>query len=310
MANTDFLQALNNRDAWPELPYEAWKDTYHTLHMWMQIIGKIRLALSPMENHWWNVPLIFTARGFTTSAMPYQRDLVAIDFDFIDHQLLLSKSDGTTRSIPLQPRTVADFYGEVMSVLRAMGVEVKIWTMPVEIPDPIAFEQDREHSSYDAEYVRRFWQIVRQSAVVLESFRGRFIGKASRVHFFWGSFDLAASRYSGKEAPPRRMDDKVLEKIMNEAYSHEVSSAGWWPGGGTLGAPAYYAYHTPEPEGYSMVEIQPLAAWYHRDLGEYLLLYDDMRRSATPVTDLLAFLQTTYEAGAILAKWDRAALER
>ena len=293
-------------ECWPELPLAAWNDTRTTLHMWTQMVGKVRLSLTPLINHWWNVPLYVTARGLTTSAMPYGECSFKLQFDFIDHRLVLEMSDGSSKSIPLAPRSVADFYQDFMAMLRSAGVEVKIWKMPVEIPDPIPFDQDRTHASYDPEYAQRFWRILVSIDAVLTEFRSRFIGKSSPVHFFWGSFDIAVSRFSGRRAPERPNADV----ITREAYSHEVSSVGWWPGGGEINAPAFYSYTSPEPDGFKTYRVRPAPAHYHNTLGEFILMYDDMRLAPSPTAALLDFCQSTYEAGAQLAKWDRAALER
>jgi hypothetical protein len=292
----------------PELPFEAWKDTAATLHMWMQIVGKVRLELTPHVNHWWQVPFYLTARGMTTSPIPYGGGVFEIDFDFIDHRLFIATSRGAMRSLELRPQSVADFYTEFMGRLRAMGIDVKIWGVPVEIPDPIPFEQDTQHDSYDAEYVQRWWRVLLFGDRVLKEFRGRFTGKNSPVHFFWGGLDIATTRFSGRTAPEREWSPG-LEKIMREAYSHEVSSVGFWAGSAQQDA-AFYAYHTPEPTGYREAAVQPTGAYFDRRLGEYLLPYEAVRGSATPEADVLAFLQSTYEAGANLAGWDRASLER
>jgi len=291
---------------WPSLPLEQWKDTCATLHMWTQIVGKIRLAQTPLVNHWWNVPLYVSARGLTTTAMPYESRFFEIEFDFIDHSLVIRCSDGTTALVPLEPKSVATFYQETMNALKKLGIEVKIWRMPVEIPDPIPFDQDEQHAAYDREYVERLWNVLRASERVMQDFRSRFIGKSSPVHFFWGSFDLAVTRFSGRPAPPRPDADV----ITREAYSHEVISHGWWPGQGPLGKPSFYSYTAPAPDGLSEARVQPDQAFYSKDLGEYLLMYDDVRTSADPDAALMQFLQSTYEAGANLAKWDRPALER
>jgi hypothetical protein len=293
-------------EAWPALPLDEWKETCATLHMWTQVVGKIRLAQTPLVNHWWNVPLYVTSRGLSTSAMPYETRAFEMEFDFIDHQLSVTCSDGTTKSIALVPRSVAEFYGEVMKTLGELGLEVKIWTTPVEIPDPIPFEKDEVHASYDAEYANRFWRILVQASRVLDEFRARFTGKCSPVHFFWGSFDLAVTRFSGRRAPEREGADA----ITREAYSHEVISHGLWPGGGAITSPAFYAYAAPEPAGLKEARIAPTAAFYSKEMSEFLLMYDDIRREESPGALLMQFLQSTYEAGATLANWDRAALER
>jgi Family of unknown function (DUF5996) len=298
--------SIPDPNSWPELPLQAWQDTYATLHLWTQIVGKVRLALSPLINHWWEVPLYVNARGLTTSAIPYGDENFEIDFDFIDHQLEIRTSWGATRSLPLGPQSVADFYAEVMSTLRSLGVNLKIWSMPVEIPDPIRFEKDTRHASYDPEYAHRFWKILVICENIFQEFRARFIGKDSPVHFFWGSFDLCVTRFSGRRAPDRSAADPVTR----EAYSHEVISAGFWPGGGAIKGPGFYAYAAPEPAGFAEQKIQPAQAFYHPELKEFLLMYDDVRRSASPREALLSFLQSSYEAGARLANWNRKELER
>ncbi len=293
-------------NTWPALPLEEWKDTCATLHMWTQIVGKIRLAQTPLVNHWWNVPLYVSARGLTTTGMPYGEIFFEMEFDFIDHKLDITCSHGQATSIALVPKSVAAFYRETMDALRQLGIEVHIWRMPVEIPDPIPFHEDEQHASYDPEYVNRFWQVLRSSERVMQQFRSGFIGKCSPVHFFWGSFDLAVTRFSGRPAPPRPEADV----ITREAYSHEVISHGWWPGQGPLGKAAFYSYTAPAPEGLAEAKVQPGQAYYNKEMGLFLLLYDDMRNASDPDATLMDFLQSTYEAGANLAKWDRAALER
>lgn len=293
-------------DTWPSLPLAEWKDTCATLHMWTQIVGKIRLAQTPLVNHWWNVPLYVSARGLTTTAMPYGETFFEMEFDFIDHQLAIKCSDGAKTSVALEPKSVATFYQETMAALAGLGLKVKIWKMPVEIPDPIPFDQDQQHAAYDREHVERCWRILRSSDRVMQEFRSRFVGKSSPVHFFWGSFDLAVTRFSGRPAPLKPDADL----ITREAYSHEVISHGWWPGQGPLGKPAFYSYTAPAPEGLSAAKLRPAEAFYSNELSEYLLLYDDLRRAPDPDTALLEFMQSTYEAGATLAKWDRSSLER
>lgn len=301
--------SLSRRQAWPSLPLEAWQDTYDTLHMWTQVVGKIRLKLAPMTNHWWQVPLYVTTRGLTTWPMPYGTRTVQIDFDFIDHQLLLTTNDGDSRSLALAPRPVADFYQETMAALGSLGLDITIWTTPCEVPEPIPFERDTVHAAYDPEYAQRFWEVLVQVDRVFNRFRSRFTGKVSPVHFFWGSFDLALNRFSGRTAPRHPGIPGVADSVTREAYSHEVSSCGFWPGAG-LGEPAFYSYIYPEPEGFKDYPVQPAAAYYSQDLREFLLPYEAVRTAASPDETLLAFLQTTYEAGANLARWDRAALER
>lgn len=290
----------------PALPLAEWQDTYSTLHMWMQIVGKIRLTLSPKLNHWWQVPLYVNARGLTTSAIPYQQQNFEIIFDFIDHQLVVHTSNGAIANIALEPKPVAEFYQELMAVLRSLGIEVKIRALPDEVPNPIPFAEDREHSSYDKEYVERLWQILMQTDKIFKQFRARFIGKCSPVHFFWGSFDLAVTRFSGRRAPERPQADA----ITREAYSHEVISHGFWPGSGSIQAPAFYSYTTPAPPGLDKAPIRPSQAFYSAEMSEFLLMYDDMRQAESPQQILLDFMQSTYEAGANLANWERHALER
>lgn len=291
---------------WPELPLAAWRDTYATLHMWTQIIGKIRLAQAPLINHWWQVPLYVTSRGLTTSPIPYGERSFQIDFDFIDHHLTINTSDGAGATMPLHPMAVADFYHTVMDRLRSLGLNVHIWTMPVELANPIRFEADRQHAAYDAEYVHRFWCILVQADRLFTTFRARFMGKVSPIHFFWGSFDLAVTRFSGRAAPSKPEADRMTK----EAYSHEVSSLGFWPGGDGVEYPAFYAYAYPEPSGFPQALVRPAEAFYHQGLGQFILPYDAVRRAASPDTALLDFAQTTYEAAANLAKWDRQQLER
>jgi len=293
-------------ESWPALPLEAWQETRDTLHMWTQIVGKVRLALSPHVNHWWEVPLYISARGLTTSTIPYKRGVFEVEFDFVDHDLIIRTSDGTGQVIPLVPRSVAEFYKEFLSALGSLGIEVKIWHMPVEVPNPIAFDQDTGHASYDREYARRFWRILLVMDSIFAEFRGEFLGKNSPVHFFWGSFDLAVTRFSGRRAPPREGADR----ITREAYSHEVISAGFWPGGGDIKGAAFYAYAAPEPAGYGEAKVRPEKAFYHPQMKEFFLMYDDVRLETSPKNALLEFLQSTYEAGANLGKWDRKVLER
>jgi len=277
--------------------------------MWTQVVGKIRLHQTPLVNHWWNVPLYVSARGLTTTAMPYQDRIFEIEFDFIAHELRIECSDGAAKTLALRPQSVADFYAEVMSALGELGMEIKIWTMPVEIPDPIRFEDDTVHASYDAEYANRFWRALVKMDDVFKEFRAGFIGKVSPVHFFWGSFDMAVTRFSGRPAPEREGADL----ITREAYSHEVISHGFWPGNKDMEA-AFYSYTTPEPTGLadtiSQGKIRPEKTFYSTEMKEFFLLYDDVRSSASPDTALMDFCQTTYEAGADLAGWDRASLER
>jgi hypothetical protein len=293
-------------EAWPALPLSEWAGTRDTLHMWTQMVGKLRLALSPRVNHWWEVPLYVSPRGLTTSAIPYPRGIFEAEFDFLAHVLRFTTSLDETRIIPLAPRTVADFYSEFLATLAELGIDRRIWPMPVEIANPIRFDRDTQHAFYDREYARRFWQALMSVDTILKEFRTGFIGKASPVHFFWGSFDLAATRFSGRRAPERAHADKVTL----EAYSHEVWSAGWWPGGGDITSPMFYAYAAPEPAGFRNASIGPASASYHSPLGEFLLPYDAVRQASDPRRALLEFLESTYEAAANLGRWDRAALER
>lgn len=304
MARTDRKDEL-----WPSIPLEAWQDTHDTLHMWLEILGKIRLELAPMTNHWWQVTLSVTSRGLSTLAMPYNGEVFQIDLDFIDHVMRISKESGDSRTIELKPMAVADFYRATMDALRSLGVEVSIWTTPVEVAERIPFEQDGKHASYDREYANRFWRVLVQAERIMEEFRSRFIGKDSPVQFYWGGADMAVSRFSGRTAPKHPQVPNVARYVVEEAYSHEVSSCGFWPGAG-LGEPAFYAYTYPEPAGYREYPIEPAEAYFNTDLGEYVLPYEAVRKADSPDDMLLKFFQSTYEAGANLAGWDRAALER
>jgi hypothetical protein len=301
---------MNNN--WPELVLEDWQDSLATLHMWSQIVGKIRLETTPLVNHWWNVPLYVSARGLTTSPMRQGDRIFEIEFDFIDHTLRIDCSDGAVTTLALRPQTVADFYKELMTTLRSLNIDVKIWTTPVEVPSPfsavreaIPFEQDQIHKSYDADYVNRFWRALVSIDDVFKQFRSRFIGKVSPVHFWWGSFDHAVTRFSGRPAPPREGADK----ITIEAYSHEVISHGFWPGGNGFQA-AFYAYAAPEPKGFGDEKVKPSEAFYSKDVSEFFLPYDAVRQSSSPEDALMDFCESTYVAGANLAIWDRKALER
>ena len=295
---------------WPALRFEEWKDTCDTLHLWTQVAGKIRLACAPMINHWWQVPLYVTSRGLTTSAMPYESRSFQIDFDFIDHRLVIQVSDGAAEIIPLEPVSVAEFYREVMGRLRSLGLGVRIWTMPVEIPEPIRFENDRIHRSYDRQSAQRFWHALRLADQLLTTFRARFIGKVSPVHFFWGGFDLAVTRFSGRHAPPHPGAPNLPLHVAQESYSHEVSSCGFWPGNGGYGRAAFYSYAYPEPPGYAQARVRPNAAFFDQGLREFILPYDSVRDAVSPQDNVLDFLQTTYDAAATHANWDRRALER
>jgi hypothetical protein len=291
---------------WPALPWSEWEETANTLHMWMQIVGKTRLALTPLQNHWWNVPLYVTAHGLGTSAMVCGDDVLDIEFDFLAHVLHLRLGSGKEHALPLRAQTVADFYSEYLKCLAALGVSVEIWPMPVEVANPIRFDVDTEHKAYDPEYAHRFWQVLVQAEKVFRAWGTGFLGKVSPVHFFWGSFDLAVTRFSGRPAPPRPGADK----IQREAYSHEVISAGFWPGNGGYGAAAFYCYAAPVPEGLAEVKVRPEAAGWDKALGEFIFKYDALLKEPSPEKALMEFLESVYGAAADVAKWDRAALER
>jgi hypothetical protein len=300
-----------DRSPWPLLAYDPWKETQATLHLWTQIVGKIRLVQTPWVNHSWHVTLYVTARGLTTSPIPYGSQVFEIEFDFVDHQLRIKTTDGRTETLLLAPRAVADFYQELFARLKALGLEIRIRTMPSEIPDATPFEHDWQHAAYDAEHVTRFWRALVQADRVFKAFRSRFSGKASPVHFFWGSFDLAVTRFSGRQAPPHRGGVPNLpDWVAREAYSHEVSSCGFWPGSETVPYPVFYSYAYPEPDGFRSAPLHPASARYDSNLGEFVLPYDDVRQASSPDATLLEFLQSSYEAAADLAAWDRPALER
>jgi Family of unknown function (DUF5996) len=306
MASRPTISGLPREEAWPALPLAAWADTQATLHMWMQMVGKLRLALSPRVNHWWHVPLYVSARGLTSSAIPYRFGNFECEFDFLEHVLRFTTSRDETRTMALAPRSVADFYREFRATLAALAIDARIWPVPAEVPKPMRFDQDTTHASYDPVYAQRFWRALTAVDAVCKEFRARFIGKASPVHFFWGSFDLAATRFSGRRAPERPGADAVTR----EAYSHEVSSVGWWPGNGGFDAPMFYAYAAPEPPGFSTAKILPPQASYNLQIKEYLLPYDAVRTSADPQRTALDFFESTYQATASNGQWDRAALER
>jgi hypothetical protein len=297
---------------WPQIPYPAWQPTCETLHLWTQIVGKIRLRLTPWLNHSWHVPLYLTARGLSTSVIPYTGgEDFEIRFDFIDHVLEIETSSGGRGRIRLEPQPVCDFYASVMKALRDLGIEVQITTLPCEIPGAIPFSADREHASYDSDAAHRFWRALLQADRVFKKFRAGFIGKASPVHFFWGSFDLAVTRFSGRTAPPFTGKVPGLSTaVMVEAYSHEVSSAGFWPGGGGIDYASFYSYAYPAPDGFKNSSVSPAGAFFSETLGEFLLPYDEVRNARDPEASLLSFLQSTYEAAAQTAHWDRAALEK
>ena len=299
--------------AWPDIPLASWSATCETLHRWSQIVGKTRLALTPLVNHWWNVTLYVTPRGLATSAIPCASGsrCFEIVFDFLAHRLTIETSDDRSETLALAPISVKDFYAEFKERLRRLGIEVRIWTMPSEIENAVPFDRDTVHADYDPVYVQRFFQAMLQSDRLLKQFRARFLGKASPVHFFWGSFDLAVTRFSGRRAPPPKgSTPNVANRVMAEAYSHEVSSCGFWPGNGGYGRAAYYVYAYPEPAEYGKTKLRTADAFYDEGLGQFILPYDTVRRAADPDALLLGFLQETYAAAADLARWDRAALER
>ena len=297
---------LDIQERWPSLPWNAWEPTATTLHMWTQIVGKTRLALVPLQAHWWNVALYVSPRGLTTQAMPTPHGNLEIEFDFLEHQLRFRLSDGRDHLLALRPQTVADFYANYLDCLRELGVKVKLNPVPCELKEPIPFPDDTTHASYDPEYVQRFWRILVSATAVFREFSSKFIGKVSPAHFFWGSFDLAVTRFSGRRAPARAN----VDAIQREAYSHEVISAGWWPGNGGLGEPAFYAYAAPVPEGLATAKVSPSIASFNNELGEFLMKYEEFRREPSPDRALMEFLESTYMAAADAAKWDRVALER
>jgi hypothetical protein len=301
----------SSENGWPALAYQDWQDTCATLHLWTQIVGKVKLALAPLANHWWGIVLFVSARGLTTGAMPYRGRALQIDFDFCAHVLVLRTSDSREQCIALSSMATADFYAAVMAALAALDVDVRIWTMPVEIEGAIPFDQDRQHASYDGAAAQTFWRQLVQADRVFGIFRARFLGKVSPVHFFWGSFDLAVTRFSGRAAPPLQTNTtpNVAAWVMNEAYSHECSSVGFWPGNG-YGRAAFYAYAYPEPDGFGAEKVAPQGAAYNSDVGQFLIDYDAIRLAPSPDAALLDFMQSTYEAASNRGKWDRAALER
>jgi hypothetical protein len=302
---------MGENSLWPDLPLAAWSDTCDTLQLWTQIVGKVRTALTPRINHWWNVTLLVNARGLAAPAMPYAAGTFDIIFDFANHRLVVETSDGRVEGFALKPMSVAEFYAAFMERLRRLGIAVHIWTMPSEIENAVPFDQDRAHAQYDAAYAQKFWLALLQANRVMNEFRARFIGKVSPVHFFWGSFDLAVTRFSGRTAPPPQgTTPNVASWVMAEAYSHEVSSCGFWPGNGGYGRAAFYVYAYPEPAGYGDTRLRTAEAFYDKNLGQFILPYDAVRQARDPDTLLLGFLQETYAAAADQARWDRKALER
>jgi hypothetical protein len=300
-------------ETWPRLYLDDWSATQTTLHRWTQIVGKTRLALSPVQNHWWHVALYVTARGLTTSPIPTGRAEFEAEFDFFDHTLLIRTSEGETGIVPLVPRSVADFYADYMAVLHSLGIDVRLRPVPSEMSDTMPFTDDRVHASYDGDAVQRCWQILSHADRGLKQFRGKFLGKSSPSHFWWGGFDISCTRFSGRRAPPHPGGiPNLADYVTREAYSHECISAGWWPGtvGSPVAEPAFYAYAYPEPAGCDVAPIKPATAYYHPTMREWILPYESVRTSATPERDLKEFLESTYEAAADLGKWDRTALER
>ena len=305
------MSALSESEAWPSLPLDEWRDTYATLHMWTQIVGKIRLVQSPWINHSWHATLYVTSRGLTTGPIPYGNRTFQIDFDFIGHELTIQASDGGSRRVPLQPQSVAAFYANLMAEMQSLDLQLHIHRLPNEVPDPIPFDADTNHRAYDRDYANRFWRILVQADRVFKIFRAPFTGKCSPVHFFWGAADLAVTRFSGRPAPPHPGGIPHLpDWVTREAYAEEVSSCGFWPGGGPIPYAAFYSYAYPEPPGFAAAAVQPAGAFYSKDLREFVLPYDSVREAASPDDALLEFLHTTYAAAADLAHWDRGALER
>jgi hypothetical protein len=298
--------ALDSR-VWPRLSLAEWQETHDTLHMWMQIVGKTRLALAPRENHWWHVPLYVTARGLSTSPIPYRSLTFEAQFDFIEHRLIMNTSDGATRSIPLRPQAVADFYREYMDALDSLGITLKMWPVPVEVDAPIPFQDDHRHASYDADHVRRFFHMLLHANRVLARFKGRFLGKSSPMHFFWGAVDLALTRFSGRRAPEPKDSQSSM---LREAMSHEEISFGFWPGSGTVADPAFYAYARPEPPALPSRSPRPPTAYYSRELADFILPYESVRSLASPDEAVLDFFQSVYDGAADLAHWDRHTLDR
>jgi hypothetical protein len=307
MVASDKEPPVNDQGIWPSLALADWQDTHDTLHMWMQIVGKTRLALAPKQNHWWHVPLYVSARGLTTTPIPYGSRTFEVDFDFIDHRLTVETSEGTIREIALRPQTVADFYREYTDVLAGLGIVVNLWPVPVEIDHPIPFLEDRLHASYDSAHAHRFFRMLVQADRIMKRFQGRFLGKTSPVHLFWGAFDLALTRFSGRRGPEHKDTEWW---VLREANSHEEISVGFWPGSGTVAEPAFYAYTRPEPPGLASTAIRPAAAYYSRELGDFILPYEMVRSASSPDETVLDFYQSAYNAGADLARWDRAALDR
>ena len=308
MQSREYEENIAPNEIWPALPQSAWSETCTTLQLWMQIVGKVRLALMPPINHTWSVTLYPSVRGLTTSIMPYGTRALQIDFDFLNHVLQLETSEGRSNTIPLQPMTVAAFYKKVMAALNDIATPVRIWPVPVEVTQPIPFDQDHTHKAYDPEYVQRFWRILMQTTRIFTVFRSRFVGKVSAVHLFWGALDLACTRFSGRTAPEHPGVPGLVDRVTRDAYSHEVSSCGFWPGAPGI-EPLFYSYAYPAPPGYRESSIAPVQAAFDAKMGEFVLPYEAMRLSADPDSTLLEFLQSTYDAAANCGRWDRPALE-
>ena len=294
-------------EPWPSLPLEEWQATRQTLHMWLQMVGKTRLALAPRQNHWWHVPLYLTARGLTTTPIPYGARAFEVEIDLIDHELRVETNEGAVQTMALRPQAVADFYREYLALLAGLGIVVKLWPVPVEVDHTIPFPEDRVHASYDPGQARRFFEMLSHAARITKRFQGRFLGKSSPVHFFWGAFDLALTRFSGRRAPEPKADEWW---VLREANSHEEFSVGFWPGSGSVTEPAFYAYARPEPAGFGALPVRPAGAYYSRELADFILPYEAVRTAPSPDEDVLTFYQSAYEAAANLAGWDRAALDR
>ena len=307
MATPSSARPATDEGLWPNLPLAEWQDTHDTLHMWLQIVGKTRLALSPKQNHWWHVPLYVTSRGLTTSPIPYGLRTFEVELDFIDHRLIVRTSDGAIRETALRPQAVADFYKEYMGTLASLGIVVKMRPVPTEIENPIPFLEDRRHAAYDAEQVNRFFRVLAQADRITKRFQGRFLGKTSPVHFFWGALDLALTRFSGRRAPEPKESEWW---VLRESSSHEEISMGFWPGSGSVAEPAFYAYTRPEPPALASTSIRPVGAYYSRELADFILPYEAVRSTSSPDDTVLDFYQSAYEAGADLSRWDRAALDR
>jgi hypothetical protein len=299
---------VHDPQIWPRLPLAEWRETHDTLHMWLQMVGKTRLAFAPRDNHWWHVALYVTPRGLTTTAVPYGTGAFQVGFDFIDHRLVVETSGGATGAIALRPQTVADFYHEYLGLLASLDITVKLWPVPMEADHTIPFPDDRVHAAYDATHATRFFRVLLQADRILKRFKGRFLGKSSPVHFFWGAFDLALTRFNGRRAPAEHT--KSADALMREANSHEEISFGFWPGSGAVSEPAFYAYVRPEPPGLGARSVRPAEAYYSRDLADFILPYEAVRSASSPDAAVLEFCQSAYEAAAGLAGWDRAALDR